>query len=141
MPKYKNKYFKEIKYKNSCTENLLYNMKNDKRKDKWRKERRKCGGYDERATWNLNTFMTEQIYTWLRMYFDRADGFVDLSFHKFKIKDVEMSERDAILLALDNMKFYLQHSEEWGDGMPQKCNDKIAEAYYIIGVIFPALWW
>ena len=23
----------------------------------------------------------------------------------------------------------------------QKCNDKIAEAYYVIGVIFPALWW
>ena len=50
MPKYKNTYFKEIKYKNSCTENLFYNMKNDKRKDKWRKERRKYGGYDERAT-------------------------------------------------------------------------------------------
>lgn len=39
MFKYKNKYFKEIKYKNSCIENLLHNMKNDKRKDKWRKRK------------------------------------------------------------------------------------------------------
>lgn len=141
MSEYNNEYFKRIKYKNSCTENLLYHMKDDKRKDKWKKERHKYGGYDERVTWNLNTFMTEQIYTWLKMYFDKADGFVDLNFHKFQINGTEMSERDAILLALEDIEFYLQHSEEWDKDISQECNSKIAEAYSILGIILPALWW
>lgn len=139
MSKYKNKYFKKLKYKSSCTENLLYRMAGDHREKQWRKQRKKYGGWDERATWNLNTFMTEQIYTWLKMYYEKSN--VDLSFYKFQINGIEMTQENAILLALKDMEFYLQHSEDWGEDISQKRNNKIAEAYYILGIIFPALWW
>lgn len=139
MSKYKNKYFKKLKYKSSCTENLLYRMAGDHREEKWRKQRKKYGGWDERVTWNLNTFMTEQIYTWLKMYYEKAA--VDLSFHKFQINGIEMTQENAILLAIKDMEFYLQHSEDWGEDICQECKNKIAETYYILGVIFPALWW
>lgn len=139
MSKYKNKYFKKLKYKSSCTENLLYRMAGDHREKKWRKQRKKYGGWDERATWNLNTFMTEQIYTWLKMYYEKSG--VDLSFYKFQINGIEMTQENAILLAIKDMEFYLQHSEDWGEDIWQECKNKIAEAYYILGVIFPALWW
>lgn len=145
---YNNEYFKKINYKNSCTEDLLYEMEADERNNKWKEERHKYGGYDERVTWNLNTFMTEQIYTWLKLYFDNADGFIDLNFYKFQINNIEMSERDAILLVLEDIEFYLQHFDDWIEAdishtkeVNQECDSKIAEAYYILGVIFPTLWW
>lgn len=141
MKKYKNKYFKKINYKNSCTENLFFRMSGDKRAKKWKSERKKFGGYDSRVTWNLNTFMTEQIYTWLKMYFDRADGYVDLNFHKFQINGGEMSEREAVLLAISDMEYYLCNSEVLEQSIENECARKIAEAFYIIGIIFPALWW
>lgn len=58
---YKNKAFEKIKYSKSCIENLHHGLKNDKRQSKWKKQRAKYGGWDERATWNLNLFMTEHI--------------------------------------------------------------------------------
>lgn len=143
MKKYKNKYFDAIKYKDSCTESLLYEQRfaKDKRSKKWKKQRKKYGGWDARATWNLNTLMIEQIYTWLKMYFDEADRFIDLSFYKFQINEQEMTERDAILLAIDDIEYYLCNSERLDEDLGKICNTKAAEAFRIIGIIFPALWW
>ena len=140
MDKYNNKYFDAIGYKGSCTQDLFYEMQQDKRNDMWAEQRKICGGYDERASWNLNTFMVEQIFTWLHIYLDNADGFIDLTFYKFDIDDEEVTERDAILQVLSDLEFYLK----WQDSdteTERECQLRIQEAFKILGTIFPALWW
>lgn len=145
--KYKNQYFEKIGYKNSCTENLLYKMKKDKRANKWKKERKKCGGWDERCSWNLNTFMVEQVYTWLQIYMNHADGFVDLSFYKFDIDGKELTERECILQILSDMKFWLENNEpdvldiEIYKEISMQAQSKIENAFKIMSLILPTLWW
>lgn len=39
MPKYKNRFIEKINYKNSCIENPLYKIKNEKQDKKWKKRR------------------------------------------------------------------------------------------------------
>ena len=145
--KYKNKYFKIIGRKDSCTENLLYKMKKDKRADKWKKERKKCGGWDERSSWNLNTFMVEQIYTWLKIYMDHADGFIDLSFHKFEIDGKQLTERECILRVISDIEFWFSNNDadekefEIYKELAMQAQTKIEEAFKILGIIMSVLWW
>ena len=145
--KYKNKYFNKIGRKNSCTENLLYKMKKDKRADKWEKERKKCGGWDERSSWNLSTFMVEQIYTWLKIYMDHADGFVDLSFHKFDIDGKQLTQRECILRVISDIEFWFSNNDavekEFAiyKELAMQAQSKIEEAFKILGIIMPVLWW
>lgn len=148
MNEYKNCYFDKIGYKDSCTENLFHKMNNDKRSKMWAEQRTTCGGWDERCGWNLNTFMIEQIYTWLQIYFDNADGFVDLSYHKFNIDGKEITEREAILKTLSDLEFWLLNNDpdDWHDydftkGLVNEAQNKIEEAFKIIGFILPSLWW
>lgn len=145
--KYKNKYFKIIGRKDSCTENLLYKMKKDKRADKWKKERKKCGGWDERSSWNLNTFMVEQIYTWLKIYMDHADGFVDLSFNKFDIDGKQLTQRECILRVISDIEFWFLNNDadekEFAiyKELAAQAQTYIEDAFKILGIIMPALWW
>lgn len=127
MIEYNNKYFNAIGYKNSCTQDMLYEMQSqqDKRTDMWAEQRKICGGYDERVSWNLNTFMAEQIFTWLNIYLDNSE---------------ELTEKDAILKALSNLEFYLKYQDSDNE-TEKECLSKIQEAFNIIGLIFPALWW
>lgn len=138
MKKYKNKIFDKIDYKNSVIESLLFKLLPDKREKRWSKQRALFGGFDERCTWSLCWFMTEHIYIWLKMYFKFADKNIKLDFHKFTINGVERSQRDWILKALKDLEYYLKH----GDGEKEnKAFEKAANAYSIIGIILPVLWW
>lgn len=148
--KYKNKYFKKLGYKNSCTEELFFgSLQKDKRNKKWEKQQKKYGGYDDRVAWSLNTFMTEQIYIWLKMYLNNADGFIDLTFYKFDIDGKILTEKEAILLAISDIEFYLLNNDkidfnmtsEEIEKLTKQCLSKIAEAYKIIGIILPTLWY
>lgn len=157
MSKYKNKFFDKINYKNSCIENLFYKMKGDKREKKWKKQRKKYGGFDERCSWNLNWFMTEHIYTWLKMYMKHADGFIDLSFHKFQINGEEKSEREAILEIISDLEYVLlsydsdvnEKTDEtlqraayaYDNERAKEAMRRVANAYMILGIIYPSLWW
>lgn len=147
MNNYKNQYFDKIGRKDSCTENLLYKMKKDKRADKWKKERKKCGGWDERSSWNLNTFMVEQIYTWLKIYMDHADGFVDLSFYKFNIDGKQLTERECILRVISDIEFWFSNNDadekEFAiyKELAMQAQTKIEEAFKILGIIMSVLWW
>lgn len=141
MSKYKNKFFDKIDYKNSCTENLLYKMKGDKREKKWRKQRKKYGGFDTRCGWNLNVFMTEHIYTWLKMYMKDADGYVVLTNYKFQINGKEMTERDAILEAISDFEFAMKNYGSVDRETDEEALRRIANAYMILGIIYPTLWW
>lgn len=111
MKVYKNKFFDKIGYKHSCIETLLYNMKEDKRNTAWKKQRKKYGGWDERVTWNLNTFMTEQIYTWFKMYYKYADKRINLDFWKFNIDGKELTERECILRIIDDIEFWFKNND------------------------------
>lgn len=137
MKVYKNKFFDKIGYKHSCIETLLYNMKEDKRNNAWKKQRKKYGGWDERVTWNLNTFMTEQIYTWFKMYYKYANNLIDLDFHKFMVDGKEFTERECVLRIIDDIEYWLLNNEE----KENEADAKIFDAYKMIGIVFPALWW
>ena len=141
--KYHNKYFKKIGYDNSCTENLFFSesLKKDKRSKKWKAERKKYGGYDTRAVWNLNTFMTEQIYTWLRMYLDDADKYIVLTYHTFDINGITMTEKDALKLAISDIEYYLKNLESNDIKVSEESDKRILEAYNIIGIILSSLWY
>ena len=144
---YKNQYFDKMGYKDSCTENLLYKMVDDKRNEMWAEQRTTCGGWDERCSWNLNTFMVEQIYTWLQIYFDNADGFIDLTFYKFDINGKELTQRECILQAISNLEFWLLNNDSDITNIEKRmevvtqAQTKIEEAFKIISLILPALWW
>ena len=122
-------------------------MKKDKRADKWKKERKKCGGWDERSSWGLSTFMVEQIYTWLKIYMDHADRFVDLSFHKFDIDGKQLTQRECILQVISDIEFWFSNNDadekEFAiyKELVAQAQTKIEEAFKILGIIMPALWW
>lgn len=138
---YKNKIFEKIKYKNSCIESLIYKMKSDKRQSQWKKQRAKYGGWDERVTWNLDQFMTENIYTWLSMYLKFASDVVDLDYQKFSIDDKKLSEKECIVQILKDIKFFLKHYDDLDLELEKKAQQKIARAYRYIGIVLPSLWW
>lgn len=141
MKVYKNKFFDKIGYKHSCIETLLYNMKEDKRNNAWKKQRKKYGGWDERVTWNLNAFMTEQIYTWFKMYYKFASKNVDLDFHKFMIDGKELTQRECVLQIIDDIEYWLKNNDCLEQEREKKAEAKIFNAYKMIGIVFPALWW
>lgn len=141
MKDYKNVLFDKIGYKKSCIETLLYNMKEDKRNDIWKKQRKKYGGWDERSSWDLNTFMTEHIYIWLKMYYKYASKRINLDFYKFTIDGKEFTERECILLIIDDIEFWLKNNDSLNQEKEKEAEAKICNAYKIIGIIFPVLWW
>lgn len=138
---YKNKIFEQIKYKNSCIERLIYKMKSDKRQFQWKKQRAKYGGWDERVTWSLDQFMTENIYTWLSMYLKFASDAVDLDYQKFSIDGKKLSEKECIVQILKDIKFFLKHRDDLDLEIEKKAQQKIARAYHYIGIVLPSLWW
>lgn len=141
MKTYKNVFFDKINYQPSCIENLVYKMTNDKRNKKWKKQRKKYGGWDERTTWDLNTFMTEQIYTWFKIYYKFASKKVNLDFHKFMIDGEELTQRECILQIIDDMKYWLKNNDCLIQKKEEEAAVKISNAYKMIGIVFPALWW
>ena len=123
-------------------------MGDDKRNKMWAEQRATCGGWDERCSWGLNTFMVEQIYTWLQIYLDNADGFVDLTFYKFEIDNKNPTQRECILRAISDIEFWLfnHDPDNWNDyddvrGTMNEAQAKIEEAFKILSIILPVLWW
>lgn len=137
MKDYKNIFFDKIGYQNSCIETLLYNMKRDKRNGRWRQQRKKYGNWDERATWNLNTFLAEHTYIWFKLYYKYADRMINLDFYKFSINGKELTERECIKRVIADIRYWLKYN----DRKEKEANARILDAYKIIGIIFPVLWW
>jgi hypothetical protein len=144
---YKNKYFDEIGYKNSTSETCVFGMNNDHRMPMWISVQSETGMWDERVSWGLDTFMLEQIYTWLKIYLEHADGFVDLSFYKFDIsfdggKTVEnKTEREWILQSIDLIKEYLLSVDTFDLEKEHRGQECAKKAFIILGEILPTLWW
>ena len=144
MKKYKNVYFDDINYQNSCTEQLYYQMKKDRRNHSWRKERTKCGGWDERCTWSLDMFMAEQIYTWLKLYMDASN--VNLDFYHFEITfpteqiTETKSQKEWIEDVISCLEAYITLRFSIDKDSDVKANKSIKRAFIILGEIAPVLW-
>lgn len=142
MKQYKNKFFSKIGYEKSVTEDLFYgSLKNDKRNKRWKKQRKKWGNYDSRVGWCLCTYMTEQIYTWLKIYLKGTDKFVYLTNNKFNIDDREVTQKEAIISIIDDLEYWLLHQDTCNAAILDECSKRIERAYEWLGIILPSLWW
>ena len=65
----------------------------DCRASSWLKEREEYG-FDNRETWNLDRIFIEWIYTRVMMY--KECCILDLNYHKFAYKDLELTESEII---------------------------------------------
>lgn len=141
MAKYKNVYFDKIGYNRSAHEELFYKMEDDKRAENWKQEQQKYGGYVSRVTWNLDTLLIEELYTWLKMYLKFAD--VDLTFYKFKYHGKKMTEKECIKLILKKLKFVLlfDDSHVFDKKEYKKLDKKRREAFELLGIVLPSIWW
>lgn len=115
-----------------------FTSKKDKRKKKWKKERKKYG-FDSRETWNLQTITVEWIYSRLKMY-DKVNC-VDTTYHKFIWNEKEITLQDAINLIIESAKEYLlvevtDDLQESSQKLEEFCN-----LMPLFGMILPYLWW
>ena len=106
-------------------------------------QRRKCG-YDYRITYNLDSWMIEQLYTWLNMYLEASHNTIDLEYYKFNIDGMELTELEAIVYIMDNFEYWLicmngvdEHTID-EELIAQK---QVTKAFAALGIIWPALWW
>lgn len=137
--KYKNKYLDKIGYATSAHEELFYKMTKDKRNKIWKKERETYGGYDSRFTWCANTLLIEEVYTVVKMYLKFSN--VDLTFHKFDYRGFEVTQEEGLKFITKRLKYVLKHNESFDKVVMDKCYKKTKEAFEMLGVILPALWW
>lgn len=135
----KNKYLEELGLKKG--EYGLYDPeKNDKRKKKWKKQRKKFG-FDERETWNLNDTMVEWMYSHLMMYTEIGGKTVDLNYHTFDFNGRMFSELEAIEFIKEKCRRYLTFELTDDDMTYDEINAEMKEALHLLAEIFPALWW
>lgn len=138
--KYRNKHFAKIGYKNSYTQSVFYDMANDKRKKQWKKQRKENGNYDERCIWDLGMFMAEQVYTWLSMYQEQAQGIIKTNDVPLRGSVRLMTITEVIDRVLLNLKFYLKKYDNNNEEDTEKALSKLKEAYQILGELSPYLW-
>ena len=112
---------------------------NDKRKEKWKKQRKKYG-FDERETWSLDQTFVEWIYSHLMMYLEIGGKIINLEYHKFEFKDREYTQREAIeyiCKACEN--FLLDKSFDYEK--ERQITEDMKDAIRLFAEIFPAMWW
>ena len=135
----KNKYLEELGLKKGGY-GLYDPEKNDKRKKKWKKQRKKFG-FDERETWNLNNTMVEWLYSHLMMYTEIGGKTVDLNYHTFDFNGRMFSELEAIEFIKEKCRRYLTFELTDDDMTYDEINAEMTEALHLLAEIFPALWW
>lgn len=107
-------------------------------------QRRKCGGYDNRVTYNLDSWMIEQIYTWLNMYLEASYGTIDLEYHKFNIDDMILTELEAIVYIIDSFEWWLvcvDDIDTYATDEEIAAQKQVEKAFTALGIIWPTLWW
>ena len=105
-------------------------------------------GFDVRETFSLDGFMITWLYERLRFFQDEASKRIDLGFHKFKIHDEELTQAECIERMVNYCKIYLEEfePEDYPDGetlieMEEMQHTAVKELFYILGEVFPAMWW
>lgn len=106
-------------------------------------QRRKCG-YDYRITYNLDSWMIEQLYTWLNMYLEACHDFIDLEYYKFNIDGMELTELEAIVYIMDSFEQWLvciDDIDKYATEEEDAACEQVQKAFVALGIIYPALWW
>lgn len=79
----------------------------DERHTLWKAEREKYG-FDGRDTWSLDFTMTEMLYERLHLYMEKADGFVNLSYHTYEFEGKTYTQRELILEMIADAETFLK---------------------------------
>ena len=106
-------------------------------------QRRKCG-YDYRITYNLDSWMIEQLYTWLNMYLEASYNTIDLEYHKFNIDGMQLTELEAIVYIIDSFEQWLicvDNIDTYASDKEIAAQKQVEKAFAALGNIWPALWW
>ena len=132
------KYLEDIGVKDT-----VYNTptnKSDKRNPIWAEER-EIYGFDERETWNLDHTFYCWLYERLKMYLEKADGVIDLDFHKFEYEGEELTQRQCIERMIEGCKVYF--SDEYENGFPEDetLHKKVMDVTKIWALVIGAMWW
>lgn len=112
-------------------QNTNFCDKKDKRWKDWKKQQKEYG-FDERETWNLDYMFVEWIYTRFRMFKEIGGETVDLTYHKFKYKDIEITQKEAIDYILIACDQYLTDDD---------VHNLPPEIYKLLEEIMPCMWW
>ena len=144
---YVNKYFEEIGYKYSYSSETVYDVWNEYRTNDWLKQQSECGNWDERVTWNLDTFISEQLYTWLQMYLEFATCYADIDTIQITISSDNIDLNDTkslrawVELAVDYLKKYLLNKDGLSEELEKFAETCQKNALLILSEITPYLWW
>ena len=106
-------------------------------------QRRECG-YDYRITYNLDSWIIEQLYTWLNMYLEASFGTIDLEYHKFNIDGMVLNELEAIVYIMDSFEWYLKcidNTDKYCTEEEIAAQKQVEKAFVALSVTWPALWW
>ena len=107
-------------------------------------QRRKCGGYDDRVTYNLDFWMVEQLYTWLNMYLEASYDTIDLEYHKFNIDGMELTELEAIVYIMDSFEQWLvcvDNIDTYATDKEIAAQEQVRKGLVALSKIWTALWW
>ena len=107
-------------------------------------QRRRCGGYDYRITYNLDSWMIEQLYTWLNMYLEASFDIIDLEYYKFNIDDMVLNELEAIVYIMDSFERYLKvinDIDKWATKEEVAAQKQVKKALKCLSEIIFCLWW
>ena len=106
-------------------------------------QRRKCG-YDYRITYNLDSWMIEQLYTWLNMYLEASHNTIDLEYHKFNIDGMQLTELEAIVYIMDSFEQWLicvDDVNKYATDEEFAAQEQVKKAFSVLGQIIFCLWW
>lgn len=107
----------------------------DKRQKAWKRQREECG-FDERETWSLDYTFRLWFYQRLKMY--NEINCIDSNHHKFKFKEEEYTLQECIDYILEAFELSFKN-DDWN--YKKEMSEKVYNAYKIIGIIMPYLWW
>ena len=107
-------------------------------------QRRKCGGYDYRVTYNLDSWIIEQLYTWLNMYLEASYNTIDLEYYKFNIDGMELTELEAIVYIMDSFERWLvfvNDIDKYTTDEELVAQEQVKKALKFLSEIIFSLWW
>lgn len=113
---------------------------NDNRQKYWY-EQIKEYGFNEKDTWSLDYTMELLLYERLCMYKELASNVIDLDFHTFEFKGMEITQRQCIDAMLEGLKLDITlepFDEKREDEVIKK---KIDNIWKIYDLCKNTLWW
>lgn len=126
------KYLEEIIKREDVVQNWL---PEDKRKERWQKQRAEYG-FDDRETWSLDTTFFQWLYERLRMFRDIGGETVDLNFHSFEVDGLKLTQLEIIDKMISNCEQIIKN--DIPDDETARLEQETARLW---SIVVPAMWW